>query len=1318
MSSIRKNPYFIAFSKAFSVALALAMLVQSLAPIQVSAALFNDGNIDYSYLEPTEDSGFTGTVDPSIAGCPVGKDCAVFLRNNAYGWDATSPLSGGAEYYGSAGVRSVCETSGQICREQGYEDVVCDPIAWEKAEWDSPSDNFQRDYVNGAWTTYGAWGGNDEYWTKITCQRTAAPVTPPQPPAPTDTLPIGYFDSASCSVFNGWTYDPDEPSVSNVVHFYADGPAGSGTFIGAMNVDQPRPDINTAYGVAGNHGFSFPTPVSLKDGGTHTIYAYGINTNPANPHTHNAVLPQAWNNLIDHRTISGCTTGSSLPPATISSLVTDVSTVTSGSSVTLSWASSDATSCTASGGWSGPVALSGSRVIGPLVTTATTTVTFGLSCTNASGNATQSTTISVVPSGSVVPPVSALTSVSISGVPVSIVIPTSGSTAVSVTSTATVSGPSALTQHGIEMRINGGAWQNAGAWNNPVANQARTTDASFTALNISVAGTYDFRTYASIDGGVSYVYSNSVSMPATSTPVTTAPSISSFGLTPSTIVSGSTATLSWASSDATSCTASGAWSGNKSSSGSETVGPFTTSATTTQTFTLTCVNGVGSDVESLVLTVLPSQTVVTNPVVSSFSVSPSTITSGSSASLTWATTGATSCTASGSWSGAVATAGTQTVGPFTTSATTTETFILTCANSVGTTTGSAVLTVVPVSIVVTAPSITSLSVSPNPIASGANATLTWATTGATSCTASGSWSGTVASSGSQVVGPFTVTAVTTESFTLACTNSAGSATSTTSLVVNPPGGTATGTVSVSVPVGLSTTEYGSSASFTVVLDSAPLALVTIPVSSSDTSEGTVAVSSLAFLPSNWNVPQTITVTGVDDALVDGDITYSILLGTAVSADINWNGINPSDVSIINFDNDSGTTTVATTTISAFSVSPSAITSGNTATLSWTSSNATLCVAGGSWAGNKAVTGSETVGPFTTTVPTTFTFDISCGNSLGTTTASTTLSVTPPATTVTTTTSGGGGGGRSGGPCIGYGCTPTGGSSVPADVWILIDTVSSGGGASGPAKVCKYDDFLTSFMKRGVSNNPNDVKKLQYFLNTYEAANLPVNGEFDLSTENAVKAFQVKYTESVLLPWGTTTPTGIVYITTTAEINRIFCGDNPEYRAGDLDNVLENVLYTPVDTTNEFEGVIGFETSSTSTSTAPQNPNIGAVFGSISAKVLDTLGAIPWYPLLIMILVLLGTGLVVHSILIKDIASGIAIVSLIRGSATLALGTLLNVGNTLAYILDPEWVVSRLDLSLAWLLGLDLGNLLAYAFLCLFLLAVLLARSMKKPVNLS
>ena len=73
---------------------------------------------------------------------------------------------------------------------------------------------------------------------------------------------------------------------------------------------------------------------------------------------------------------------------------------------------------------------------------------------------------------------------------------------------------------------------------------------------------------------------------------------------------------------------------------------------------------------------------------------------------------------------------------------------------------------------------------------------------------------------------------------------------------------------------LQTTEAGGAAQFSVVLDQAPTSDVTIPVSSSDPSEGAVSVSSLTFTPTNWIQPQIVTVTGVDDAVaIDGDVVY-------------------------------------------------------------------------------------------------------------------------------------------------------------------------------------------------------------------------------------------------------------------------------------------------------------------------------------------------------------------------------------------------------------------------------------------------------------
>jgi hypothetical protein len=55
------------------------------------------------------------------------------------------------------------------------------------------------------------------------------------------------------------------------------------------------------------------------------------------------------------------------------------------------------------------------------------------------------------------------------------------------------------------------------------------------------------------------------------------------------------------------------------------------------------------------------------------------------------------------------------------------------------------------------------------------------------------------------------------------------------------------------------------------LDAQPSADVVFTITSNDTSEGTPDISTLTFTSANWDTPQTITVTGADDTLIDGDI---------------------------------------------------------------------------------------------------------------------------------------------------------------------------------------------------------------------------------------------------------------------------------------------------------------------------------------------------------------------------------------------------------------------------------------------------------------
>jgi acyl-homoserine lactone acylase PvdQ len=100
---------------------------------------------------------------------------------------------------------------------------------------------------------------------------------------------------------------------------------------------------------------------------------------------------------------------------------------------------------------------------------------------------------------------------------------------------------------------------------------------------------------------------------------------------------------------------------------------------------------------------------------------------------------------------------------------------------------------------------------------------------------------------------------------------------------------------------LTTTEAGGSAAFSVVLDVAPNSVVTVAVSSSDTSEGRLSASALVFDNTNWSVPQTVTVTGQPDLAADGDRVYAIVTAPAVDSAGGYTGVDPDDLTVVNLD---------------------------------------------------------------------------------------------------------------------------------------------------------------------------------------------------------------------------------------------------------------------------------------------------------------------------------------------------------------------------------------------------------------------------------
>jgi len=71
----------------------------------------------------------------------------------------------------------------------------------------------------------------------------------------------------------GWAFDPDQPNTSIQVAVYRDG-----AWVGWFPTGVPRPDVNSVFGIGGNHGFDVPVD---SPPGRHSFQVYAINIGPA-----------------------------------------------------------------------------------------------------------------------------------------------------------------------------------------------------------------------------------------------------------------------------------------------------------------------------------------------------------------------------------------------------------------------------------------------------------------------------------------------------------------------------------------------------------------------------------------------------------------------------------------------------------------------------------------------------------------------------------------------------------------------------------------------------------------------------------------------------------------------------------------------------------------------------------------------------------------------------------------------------------------------------------------------------------------------------
>lgn len=271
--------------------------------------------------------------------------------------------------------------------------------------------------------------------------------------------------------------------------------------------------------------------------------------------------------------------------------------------------------------------------------------------------------------------------------------------------------------------------------------------------------------------------------PASLTPAS--PPSLSLSASPETVAPGESSVLTWDSTAADECTASGAWAGSRAISGSEVVANLTES----QVYALSCSGSGGSTFRDVQITVQQTGAIVvsaSHPPVSeppapppqtpapqtpdpqasapllSLSASPATIAAGESSTLSWGSTGASECTASGAWGGSRPTSGSEVLA----NVTETRVYSLSCTGSGGSTFRDVQITVEQRGEVAV-----SLQASATEVRVGAQIDLTWSSENAEQCSASGDWSGSQLLQGTHTTASLSGDAT----FRLTCTGGGNSA---------------------------------------------------------------------------------------------------------------------------------------------------------------------------------------------------------------------------------------------------------------------------------------------------------------------------------------------------------------------------------------------------------------------------------------------------------------------------------------------------------------------------------------------------------------
>ncbi len=476
------------------------------------------------------------------------------------------------------------------------------------------------------------------------------------------------------------------------------------------------------------------------------------------------------------------------------------------------------------------------------------------------------------------------------------------------------------------------------------------------------------------------------------------PTITSLAVNPASIYQGWSSDLTWSVRDATVCSI------NQGIGVVDCHGSLTINPETTTTYTLTAANGIGAVTSTVTLTVKP----LTNPDIQTFTASPTTITLGESATLSWNVPNATSCSINGGV-GLVGCIGVKTVSPVMTT-----TYVLTATNRVGTTTGQVTVTV----IIPSPPTISAFTANPVSISPGGSSVLSWSVSNASTCTIN-QGIGAVNCNGTRTVYP-----TSTATYILTAVNVAGTVTRQVTITVVtpvPPAITSfTATPSVISSGQSSTLAWSTTNAVTCTIDPGigavpcngtlvvtptatttyTLMVVNLPWGSNSSTTVTIITSGLPTINSfsaspasvvaggssqlSWNVANAVTCSinqGIGAVSCTGSMSVSpTTTRTYTLTATNPNGSRTADATVT-------VTSALSPVISSFAASPTAINAGGSSTLSWAVTNAASCSIDQGIGTVSCTGGSRVVNPTTTT-----TYTLTATNAYGTVTSAVTVTV--------------------------------------------------------------------------------------------------------------------------------------------------------------------------------------------------------------------------------------------------------------------------------------------------------------------------------------